>query len=98
MNEACSTVGRPQTGGKIMAYVARPTDFQTDVAPCRAPAEAEKRRGLLRRLYDTIMENRQRSANRDIAAFLARRGYRLTDSVEREIDAHFFSGKWQTLR
>lgn len=81
-----------------MAYVARPIDFQTDASPCPAPAPAEKRRGLLRRLYDTIMENRQRSANRDIAAFLARRGHRLTDSAEREIDAHFFSGKWQTPR
>jgi len=78
-----------------MAYVARPTDFHTDVAPYRAPTNAKARRGLLRRLYDTILENRQRSANRDIAAFLARRGNRITDSVEREINARFFSGGWQ---
>ncbi len=84
-----------------MAYVARPADFQTNVSPRSTPAALAptgKHRGLLRRFYDTIMENRQRSANRDIAAFLARRGNRLTDSVEREIDAHFFSGKWQTRR
>ena len=84
-----------------MAYVARPTDFQTDVAPRSTPAAlapAHKRPGFLRRLYEKIMDNRQKSADRDIAAYLARRGNRLTDSVEREIDARFFSGGWQTRR
>ncbi|MEJ2624673.1 MAG: hypothetical protein P8Z80_09090 [Pseudolabrys sp.] len=84
-----------------MAYVARPTDFQTNVSPRSTPAAlapTQKRPGLLRRLYKTIMENRQKSADRDIAALLARRGYRLTDSVEREIDAYYIKGGWQTRR
>lgn len=81
-----------------MAYVARPSDFHPHVAPRRASANTERRPGFLRRLYETIMDNRQKSADRDIAAYLARRGNRLTDSVEREIDAHYFKGGWQTRR
>jgi hypothetical protein len=59
---------------------------------------ATKRPGFLRRLYDTIMENRQRSANRDIEAFLARRGHRLTDSIERDLNMHLFNGGWHARR
>ena len=86
-----------------MAYVARPTDFQADVSLRRAPANAKKqtaapRRGLLRRLFDKIMDNRQRSANRDIEAFLARRGHRLTDSIERDLNDHLFNGGWHARR
>jgi hypothetical protein len=58
----------------------------------------ERRQGLLRRLYDAIMDNRQRHANRDIEAFLARRGYRLTDSIERELNEHLFNGGWNSRR
>jgi hypothetical protein len=49
--------------------------------------EAEKakpaRKPLLTRLYDAIVESRQRRAQREIAGFLASRP--LTDEVEREI-------------
>ena len=71
-----------------MAYVARPTDFHTACRALPRARQREARAGVcVRRLYDTIMENRQKSADRDIAAYLARRGNRMTDSVEREIDA-----------
>ncbi len=59
---------------------------------------AAARRGFLRRLYDTIMDNRQLRANRDIEAFLARRGHRLTDSIERDLNEHLFNGGWQSRR
>ena len=59
---------------------------------------AAKRRGLLRRLFDKIMDNRQLSANRDIEAFLARRGHRLTDSIERDLNEHLFNGGWHARR
>jgi hypothetical protein len=100
-----------------MAFVARPTDFQTHGPLYRAPAgafpgeagtgspsgnakkqTAEGRRSFLRRLYDAIMDNRQRRANRDIEAFLARRGYRLTDSIERDLSEHLFNGGWNSRR
>ena len=81
-----------------MAYVARPSDFQTDISPYRAPAKTAGRRGFLRRLYDTMMESRQRRANRDIAAYLAMRGHRLTDSIERELNDRLFNGGWHARR
>jgi hypothetical protein len=59
---------------------------------------AAGRRGLLCRLYDAIMDNRQQRANRDVEAFLARRGHRLTDGIERELDAHLFNGGWHARR
>ena len=82
-----------------MAYVARPTDFHTDISPRRRARQTRTRAEVYwRRLYDTILRIRQRSANRDVAAFLARRGNRLTDSVEREIEAHMVNGGWQSRR
>ncbi len=81
-----------------MAYVARPSDFHTDISPRIAPARRERRLNLWRWIYDGILRSRQRSANRDVAAFLARRGNRLTDSVEREIEAHMVNGGWQSRR
>jgi hypothetical protein len=42
-------------------------------------------RGLLGRVYDAIQASRQRHADRDVAAYIARSGGRLTDSVEREM-------------
>jgi hypothetical protein len=81
-----------------MAYVARPSDFQTSASLYRAPAKPQGRHGLLRRLYDAIMDIRQRRANRDIEAFLARRGNRLTDSIERELGERLFNGGWNARR
>ena len=42
-------------------------------------------RGMLRRMFDGMFETRQRKANRDIAAYIARSGGHLTDSIEREL-------------
>jgi len=81
-----------------MAYVARPIHFQMAVSPHRAPAKTGDGRGILCRLYDSIMDSHQRQVDRDIAAFLARRGHRLTDSIERELDAHMINGRWQSRR
>jgi hypothetical protein len=49
----------------------------------------------LRRLYQAFQVHRQRSADRDIAAFIARSGGRFTDSVERELSERMFTGDWQ---
>lgn len=81
-----------------MAHVARSTDFQTDISRYRAPVKTAERRGFLRRLYDRILDSRQQRANRDIAAFLARRGNRLTDSIERDLNNHLFNGGWHARR
>ena len=49
-----------------------------------APA-APAHRGILRRIVDSMFESRQRKAERDIAAYIAHSGGRLTDSIEREL-------------
>jgi uncharacterized protein (UPF0371 family) len=51
-----------------------------------APAARETaHRGILRRFFDAIIESRQRKADREIAAYIAHSGGRLTDSIEREL-------------
>jgi hypothetical protein len=97
-NEVCSTIGRLEKGSPTMAYVARPTDFRTGVSLHRGPEKTTARPGFLRRLFDTIMDSRQLRANRDVEAFLARRGYRLTDSIERDLNEHLFNGGWNSRR
>jgi len=83
-----------------MAYVARPTDFQRNIAPYRRPvmSEAPPRRSLLSRFFNAVFESRERQAARAVEAYLARTGHRFTDSIEREISEHFFNGGWNARR
>ena len=71
---------------------------QTGSPSANAAKQTTEARGFLRRLYDAIMDSRQQRANRDAEAFLARRGYRITDSIERELNEHMFNGGWQSRR
>lgn len=48
-------------------------------------------RGLFRRLFDALVQSRQRAAEREIEVFLRGRGDRLTDDLERDIDRILFS-------
>lgn len=64
-----------------MAYVTDHPEF-TRYAPTGHRAG---HRGLLGRVYDAIQASRQRHADQDIAAYIARSGGHLTDSVEREM-------------
>lgn len=77
---------------------ALPAEGKTDSPSANATKQAAEHPGFLRRLYDRIMRSRQLNANRDIEAYLARRGHRLTDSVERELNDHMFNGVWQPRR
>jgi hypothetical protein len=81
----------------FMAYVARHSDFlggQPLPAPRRPATPAEPHRpGFWRRLLDAVVLSHQREAQRDIEAYVARRG-KLTDSVEREIANRITSGRW----
>ena len=49
-----------------------------------APASAERKRGLLGRFLDALIEARQREAEQQVARLLARSGSTFTDSLERE--------------
>jgi hypothetical protein len=71
-----------------MAYAAHYRDlvpcFRDNAATTRRDAVASKV-GILRRIFDAIIESRQKQADRDIARFLARSGGRLTDDMERQM-------------
>lgn len=48
---------------------------------------APQRAGLMTRFVRALIESRQREAERLVAELIERRGARLTDGVEREIEA-----------
>jgi hypothetical protein len=81
-----------------MTYAARPSDFHGNIARYRRPVAALPQRGFLRRLFDALFENRQRQAERNVEAYLARTGHRFTDSVEREISERLFNDGWNARR
>jgi hypothetical protein len=70
-----------------MADAAKTRDFGPSIGRSGSPwrTASAPRRGILRRLLDALYESRQRQAEREIAAILARSGGRLTDTTEREM-------------
>jgi hypothetical protein len=80
----------------IMSYAAHRRDFGTFADEALSKAEtAPNRPGVLRRIFDTFMESRQRDADRRIANFLAARCARtLTDDLEREIAQRLSTSNW----
>lgn len=80
-----------------MTYAAHLRDF----VPCFGEQASTTRRdavankaGVLRRIFDALIESRQKQADRDIARFLARSGGRLTDDMEREMTQRLLTGDW----
>ena len=70
-----------------MSYAAHRKDFGSFVSrkPSSKDEAAAKKAGIVR-IFDAIMESRQREADRQIARFLvARSGGALTDNLEREM-------------
>jgi hypothetical protein len=58
-----------------------------------------KKFGILRRIFGAILdamhESRRRQAEREIANFVARRGGRITDDLEREMMRRLFTSNWR---
>ena len=52
------------------------------------PPERRKRRSLLRRIFDAVMEARQRDAERDIRRLIGWSDGPLSDEFERRITEH----------
>jgi hypothetical protein len=80
-----------------MAYAAHHRDFVPhfrDQASATGSNAVARKAGLLRRIFDAIVEQRQKQADRDIARFLARSGGRLTDDMEREMTQRLLTGDW----
>lgn len=55
------------------------------VATSTGATAKPERKSFWHRLFDSMVESRQRRADREIAAFLESRGGTITDSTEREI-------------
>jgi hypothetical protein len=91
-----------------MAYAAHRTDFAACAGGKHAggskPASGSKHAGrspaaangagILRRLFEAIVESRQKRADREIAGFIARRGGRITDDLEREMTQRLLTSNW----
>ena len=80
-----------------MTYAAHHENF----VPCiggEGPKKREavaQRFGVLRRIFDAVVRSRQRHADQQIAAFLARSGGRLTDDLERELMLRISTSNWR---
>jgi hypothetical protein len=74
-----------------MTYAPHPSAFVS----CRESEPATRRPGLLRRLYDALLESREKEAERVVAAYLERTGGRFTDDIERRLTERVISGEWR---
>ena len=74
-----------------MAYAPSAVAPRELNSPESSTSKRTIRRGLLLRLFDSMMTSRQRQADREIARFLAARGYKYNDETEREIERRFLS-------
>ncbi|MFL5076092.1 MAG: hypothetical protein ACJ8DS_12705 [Microvirga sp.] len=57
-------------------------------------ATAAPARELLRQLWDRLSARRRRRAERDIGRYVAQRGGKFTDSLERDVERRFLFGGW----
>lgn len=78
-----------------MSYAAHRKDFgpTVDVTPLPADEPQAKPR-LLRRMLNAFVNARQRQFEREITAYLARSGGRLTDNLEREMMQRLSRPNW----
>jgi hypothetical protein len=75
-----------------MSVLALHRDFDLRRATAverRGEAGRTKHRGLLRRIFAAVARARNHRIERDAGAFIASHGGRLTDDVERQLDARF---------
>jgi hypothetical protein len=76
-----------------MSAIASHPDFaHCRTLPQLAPRATGKRAGILRRLYEAVMQSRQRHAERDVARLLSSSGGRLTDDIERRMTEQLIRG------
>src|SRR5260221_8615446 len=80
-----------------MTYAAHRGHFAPYFTHTPSPSRdaIAKKPGVLWRIFDAIVESRQKSADREIALRLARSGGRITDSIERDITQSLLKGNWK---
>jgi hypothetical protein len=77
-----------------MTYAAHHRDFAScGNASTKSGAVATKA-GVLLRIFDAIFASRQKQTDREIASFVARRGGRFTDDLEREMTRRLLTSNW----
>jgi hypothetical protein len=77
-----------------MTYAAHHRDFAFGGKAATTSDAVASKAGVLRRIFDAIFESRQKRADREIAAFVARRGGRFTDELEREMTRRLLTSNW----
>ena len=77
-----------------MTYAAHHRDLAYVGEAATTSDAAANKAGVLRRIFDAIFESRQKQADRDIAAFIAQRGGRFTDELEREMTHRLMTSNW----
>jgi hypothetical protein len=77
-----------------MTYATHHRDFAFVGKASTKNNAAANKAGVLRRIFDSIFESRQKQADRDIAAFIAGRGGRITDELEREMTLRLMTSNW----
>jgi hypothetical protein len=76
-------------GDDSMAYAPLALSLRGFALP---QSPARKGPGLFALLFDAIAASRQRQADREIARYMAVRGGKFTDEMEREIERRFLTG------
>lgn len=83
-----------------MTHAAHHNEFARyagdNVASQRNPVA--KRPGILRRVFNAMIESRQRQTNRQIAHYLAQSGGRFSDEVERDLMRRVSTSNWNVHR
>jgi len=81
-----------------MTYAAHRSDFAFGGNASTKSNGNQNKVGVLRRIFDAMFEWRQKQAERQIAAFIAGRGGRFTDELEREMTHRLLTSDWSARR
>src|SRR5215217_5723810 len=80
-------LGLTRTASRRSPMVSLPVVTLVITAPTHSRPRPERaRRGLFLRIVYAISESNRRKAEREIARFIARKGGRIADSLEREVE------------
>jgi hypothetical protein len=79
-----------------MSYAAHRKNFDPLVIHKASPKGevVAKRIGIVRQIFDALMQSRQRDIDRQISRFLAQSGRAFSDDLERELTRRLLTSNW----
>jgi hypothetical protein len=77
-----------------MTYAAHHRDFGSGSEAAATRDAVAAKTGVLPRIFDALLGSSHNQADREIAAFVARRGGRITDDLEREMTHRLLTSNW----